>query len=133
MQILEKIEDIYDEQGRKGWNVCIDLMENAYSKKAFSVYTKEQPEPKQIHVRPGEISRVDILEYSPNRGIGFKIKWALEVVYRNETEEEVLGTMTDSQYWTIGPDGVKRRYPSENDWKKNASYVYQAYKSLGWK
>lgn len=132
VQILEKTEDIYDEQGRKGWNVCIDLMENAYSRRSFSVYTEEQPEPGQISVRPGEISKVDILEYSPNRGIAFKVKWDLEVVYRKETGEAVLGTMTEEQYWTIGADGTKKRYPSENEWKKNAGYVYQAYKALGW-
>lgn len=133
VQIFGKTEDIYDEQGRKGWNVCIDLMENAYSRRSFSVYTEEQPEPEQIYVRPGEINKVDILEYSPNRGIAFKAKWDLEVVYRKETGEAVLGTMTEEQYWTIGADGTKKRYPSESEWKKDAGYVYQAYKELGWK
>lgn len=133
VQVLEKMEDSYDEQGRKGWNICIDRKIDAYSKTAFSVYTEERPEPEQIHVCPGEASKVDILEYSPNRGIAFKVIWDLEVVYRNEAEEAVLGTMTESQYWTIGTDGVKRRYTSENEWKKNASYVYQVYEALGWK
>lgn len=108
VQILEKTEDIYDEQGRKGWNVCIDLMENAYSRKSFSIYTEEQPESEQISVRPGVINKVDILEYSPNRGIAFKIKWNLEVAYRKEAGEVVLGTIADEQYWTIDADGMKK-------------------------
>ncbi len=133
VQVLEKIEDIYDEQGRKGWNICIDRKENAYSKTAFSLYTEETPEPEQIFVRPAGVSKAEVLEYSPNKGVSFHIVWEQEVVYMGMAGETVLGTMlTGDRYWTIAPDGTKKGYRSEKDWKENGSRKYQAEKQFGW-
>ncbi|MGN1084298.1 MAG: hypothetical protein ACI4QX_04805, partial [Lachnospiraceae bacterium] len=125
IRLLEKVENIYDEQGRKGWNVCVDLMKDAYSKTAFSLYTEEQPTVEQIAIRPVEVIWVEILEYAPNRGVSFEIAMNFEVLYRNGETEEVLGTLSDEQYWTITPDGEKIRYQSEKDWWRNGSYVNQ--------
>ncbi len=125
IQLLEKIENIYDEQGRKGWNVCVDLMKNAYSKTAFSLYTEEQPAIEQIVVRPAGVVWVEVLEYSPNRGVSFEAELNFEVIYRNGEAEEVIGTLSDEQYWTILPTGEKIKYRSGKEWWDKGSYVNQ--------
>ncbi len=130
IQVLEKIENCYDEQGRKGWNICIDRKTDAYSKTTFSLYTETNPEPEQIFVHPVGLEEAEVLEYSPNHGGSFHIIWELEAVYADNSGEIVLGTMTDDQYWTITSDGTKTRYRSEWEWKKNGSRQYQTEKQL---
>lgn len=125
IQLLEKIENVYDEQGRKGWNVCVDLMKDAYSKTAFSLYTEEQPVVEQIVVRPVGATWVEVLEYSPNRGVSFEAELNFEVIYRNGEAEEVIGTLSDEQYWTILPTGEKIKYRSGKEWWDKGSYVNQ--------
>jgi len=118
VQVLEKIEDCYDEQGRKGWNICIDRKIDAYSKTVFSLYTETNPKMEQIFVRPAGVEGIKILEYSPNHGGSFHIIWELEAVYADDSGEIVLGTMKENQYWTVSADGTKVRYRSKGEWER---------------
>ncbi len=124
VQVLEKIEDCYDERGRKGWNVCINRKVDAYSKTVFSLYTENVLEKEQIFIRPAGVEELEMLEYSPNRGGSFHVIWELEAVYADVSGEIVLGTMKEDQYWTISADGTKVRYRSEGEWerRKNAKH-----------
>ncbi|MGN1084300.1 MAG: hypothetical protein ACI4QX_04815, partial [Lachnospiraceae bacterium] len=76
-QVLKKIEDIYDDAGNKGYNICLDFHESIHSKAAVSFYSPIVPQQENFIVRPGQIQEIEIIEYSPNGNTFFKVKWNL--------------------------------------------------------
>ncbi len=146
VRISEKEDETALETEEKAWEIAIhrnELTMTMLDVDYYTVYAKEKPERSQIVLRPiggvsgeGSVRGVSLSEYSPNKGVFFRPQWKFEVVYRDEDNEEVLGTFRHAEFWNITPDGTLSRYRYGVDrdlvypyWKE--THVYQACIDLG--
>lgn len=113
-ELFDKKEDIYDEKGRKGYNICVTYQGKRESEEALSLYLDGVPEIENFYLRPEQAEEIELYEYSPNKGVLFCAKWNLALCYRNGEEEIVLGNLKNKQkqIWFIDEDGNPRFYES---------------------
>lgn len=120
VQVLDKIENSYDEAGNKGYDICVEF-EDSYSRAALSFYTATALAEENFIVRPVRIKQMEILEYSPNRSASARVKWDFDVLYRDGEQETIIGCIEDKwHYVCIGADGKAEFYSSKEEWE-NAS------------
>lgn len=114
---FDKIEDIYDDKGRKGYNICVTYQGKRESKEAFSLYVDGVPEIEKLYLRPEKAEEVELYGYSPNKGVLFCTKWNLSLRYRTGEEDIVLGTLKNKQkqIWFIDGEGKPHCYESRKD------------------
>lgn len=128
VQISEKEEAGYNEKGQKGYAVRVfyTRSNHDYGDKTFVIYADEMPVREQFVFRPAVISRIENVEYSPNRGVCVFTKWDLAFVYRGEEEEQVLDVFDRHEhYCAIAADGAVKAIPASRRW-----YVQGEYDSL---
>lgn len=117
-EVFEKIEDIYDENGVRGWNICVDTKERVYGKYPFSLYCEERPSEGDFKTQVSKVLQFSPFAYSPNRGVFGEAVLELETVYRSEAGEQVIGTLEKKRFCLIVPDGSVQLYRTENPWEE---------------
>lgn len=117
-EVFEKIEDIYDENGVRGWNICVDTKEKVYGKYPFSLYCEERPSEGDFKTQVSKVLQFSPLVYSPNRGVFGEAVLELETVYKSEAGEQVIGTLEKKRFCLIVPDGSVQLYRTEETWEK---------------
>ena len=115
-EVLEKVEDVYDENGIRGWNICVDTKEKVYGKYPFSLYCEERPSEEDFKTKVSKVPQFSPLAYSPNRGVFGEAVLELETVYKSETGEQVIGTLEKNRFCLVAPDGSVQLYRTEEEW-----------------
>lgn len=117
-EVAEKVEDIYDENGVKGYDIYVDTKEAAYEKYPFkySLYCNQKPEADAFKTRVSKVLDFTPLSYSPNRGVYGDALLAFEVIYESDEGEQIIGTIYKRRYCFIEPDGTISFYCTEEEW-----------------
>lgn len=109
-EIFDKVEDIYDEDGNKGYNICITTKGDERRKEALSFYSSEYPDVSGFFARPDKIEELSVFSYSPNKGAYIEVRWSFLIGYRGDDGETILGsTGTKTQRWRIDVDGTAKQ------------------------
>ena len=115
-EVFEKVEDIYNEKGVKGWNICVNTKEDIYGKYLFSLYCNQIPEAEAFKTKVSKVLEFTPLVYSPNRGVYGYVVLELEVVYESDVGEQIIGTIEKKRYCFIEPSGATAFYRTEEEW-----------------
>ncbi len=109
-EIFEMPEDVYDENGSKGYYVCITTKGDELRKESLSFYSPEYPDTARLFARPGKIEELSVFSYSPNKGAYIEVRWDFLIGYAGEGGEVILGsTGAKTQRWRIDVDGTAKQ------------------------
>ncbi len=117
-EVSEKKEDIYDENGVKGYDIYVDTKEAVYETYPFkfSLYCNQKPEMDSFKTRVSKVLDFVPLAYSPNRGVYADALLSFEVVYESDEGEQSVGTIHKRRYCFIEPDGTVSFYSTAEEW-----------------
>ena len=117
-EVSEKTEDIYDENGAKGYDIYVDTKEMVYSRHPykFSLYCNQKPEVSALETRVRKVLDIIPLEYSPNCGLYSDAFLTFDVVYVSDEGEQVIGSFHKRRFCFIEPDGEVSFYSTEEEW-----------------
>ena len=109
-EIFEMPEDVYDENGNKGYYVCITTKGDELRKESLPFYSPEYPDTARLFARPGQIEELSVFSYSPNKGVYIEVRWNFLIGYAGEDGEVILGsTGAKTQRWRIDVDGTAKQ------------------------
>lgn len=117
-EVSEKTEDIYDENGVKGYDIYVDTKEMVYSRHPFkySLYCNQKPETGAFKTKVSKVYEFIPVAYSPNRGVYGDAFLTFDVIYVSDEGEQVIDSFHKRRFCFIEPDGEVSFYSTEEEW-----------------